>query len=127
MLFVFPPDTFGIVVLDYDRPYENPLAVKRDDIVHPVTDGVMKTDLLGWVWCQAPDGRAGWVPQQWFEQTAEGWRALRDFSALELTVKAGDRLRLLYSESGFLFCETTSGARGWVPDGAVIAEEQIPS
>jgi len=127
MLFVFPPDTFGVVVLDYDRPYEDPLAIKRGDIIRPVADGAMKTDLPGWVWCRGPDGRVGWAPYQWFEQTAEGWQALRDFSALELTVKAGDRLRLLHSESGFLFCETGDGNRGWVPDGAVIAEGKIPS
>ncbi|GAB0112687.1 hypothetical protein AcidC75_02120 [Acidisoma sp. C75] len=83
----------------------------------------MRTDVLGWVWCRAPDGRVGWVPYQWFAQAAEGWQALRDFSALELTVKAGDRLRLLHGESGFLFCEAAGGERGWVPDGAVIAEE----
>lgn len=44
---------------------------------------------------------------------------LRDFSALELTIRTEDRLRLIFSESGFLFCETDAGDRGWVPDGVV--------
>lgn len=119
MLYVFPSDTYVIAIRDYDRPYDDPIRVKRDDIVKPVTDGSQVTDMMGWTWCIAPDGRAGWTPDSWCESTAEGWRLLRDFSALELTIRKGDRLRLLFSESGFLFCARGNEEEGWVPDAVV--------
>lgn len=120
MLFVFPPETLAVALRDYDRPYENPIEVKAGDLVRPVTDGSMETDFLGWTWCVGPDGRAGWTPDNWCQPMGEGWQIARDFSALELTVRKGDRLRLLHGESGFLFCETAAGERAWVPD-AVMA------
>lgn len=122
MLYLFPADTFAIAIADYDRPYDDPISVRQGDLVRPVTDGTKTTDIMGWTWCVGPDGRAGWMPDGWCERTDAGWRLTRDFSALELTVQAGDRLRLLYSESGFLFCETADGDRAWVPD-AVMAFE----
>lgn len=77
---------------------------------------------MGWTWCIGSDGRAGWTPDSWCDVTDEGWRLKRDFSALELTVRKGDRLLLLFSESGFVFSESSSGERAWVPD-AVLALE----
>lgn len=120
MLFTFPPESFAVAISDYDRPYEDPIDVKAGDLVRPVTDGTMETDIMGWTWCVGPDGRAGWTPDSWCRPMGESWQILRDFSALELTVRKGDRLRLLYSESGFLFCETGAGECAWVPD-AVMA------
>ncbi|MCD9007821.1 SH3 domain-containing protein [Luteimonas sp. XNQY3] len=119
MLFVFPPETFVVALSDYDRRYSNPIDVKAGDIVRPVIDGSMETDFMGWTWCVGPDGRAGWTPDSWCLPTDEGWQISRDFCALELTVRTGDRLRLIYSESGFLFCETDSGERAWVPDAVM--------
>lgn len=124
MLYIFPPDTFVIALRDYDRPYENPIAVSKGDLVRPVTDGSMETDFMGWTWCLGPDGRGGWTPDSWCQPAEGGWWLERDFSALELSVKAGDRLRAIYSESGFLFCETASGDRAWLPDA--VAKLDIP-
>jgi len=123
MLYVFP-ETFVIARSNYDRPYDNPIDVKAGDLVRPVQDGSMETDFMGWTWCIGPDGRAGWTPDSWCEPTDEGWRVMRDFSARELTVRKGDRLRLFHSESGFLFCETATGERAWVPDAVVTLEGQ---
>lgn len=120
MLYVFPPDTIVLAICDYDRPYDDPLAVRCGDVVSAVTDGIKKTDILGWTWCVGQDGRTGWAPTSWLKPADDGWRLTRDFSALEFTVRRGDRLRALHSESGFLFCEARNGERAWVPD-AVMA------
>ncbi|WP_370571082.1 MULTISPECIES: SH3 domain-containing protein [Serratia] len=122
MLYVFPADTFGVAIDDYARPYENPISVAKGDVVRPCVGGSMSTDFMGWTWCIGSDGRAGWTPDSWCDVTDEGWRLKRDFSALELTVRKGDRLLLLFSESGFVFSESSSGERAWVPD-AVLALE----
>ena len=122
MLYVFPPETYVRAVADYDRPYDDPIDVRAGDAVVPVSDGSMPTDFMGWTWCVGADGRAGWTPDSWCEPAADGWRLIRDFNALELTVRPGDRLRLILSESGFLFCETSTGERAWLPDAVVALE-----
>ncbi|QWK80487.1 SH3 domain-containing protein [Ochrobactrum sp. BTU1] len=119
MLFNFPPETFVVATSDYNRPYDNPIDVKAGDFIMPVTDGSVDTDIMGWTWCVGRDGRAGWTPNSWCQPIGEGWQISRDFSALEFTLSKGDRLRLLFSESGFLFCEADSGERAWVPDAVM--------
>jgi hypothetical protein len=119
MFLTFPNNTFATVTAAYARPYDDPLAVAAEERV--VRDPAKRTDLIGWVWCKAADGREGWVPQAWLGGS-DGSTLLRDFSAIELTVAAGDRLRLMYAESGFVWCQAQDGRRGWVPD-AVLALE----
>lgn len=122
MLFVFPPETNGRVQEDYKRPYENPIAASAGSFVQPVLDGSVTTDFMGWTWCIGEDGRAGWVPDNWCERGNDKWRLIRDFDAIELTVRQGDRLKLIYSESGFVMAETASGERGWVPDAILFLD-----
>lgn len=122
MLFVFPNETYGLVRQDYERPYDAPIAASAGSFVQPVLDGSVTTDFLGWTWCVGEDGRSGWVPDTWCERGSVKWRLTRDFNALELTVQQGDRLRLIYSESGFVMAETASGERGWVPDAILFLD-----
>lgn len=122
MLFRFASETFGIVRQDYECPYPDPINVIAGAIVTPVLDGSVSTDIIGWTWCVAEDGRSGWVPESWCENVGAGWRLTRDFNALELTVQKGQRLRLLYSESGFVMARTEAGEQGWVPDGVLDLE-----
>lgn len=123
MLYYFPDETYGVARTDYHRPYEDPLSVIKGDVVRPLTDGSMETDYLGWTWCTGPDGRVGWVPDSWCEVTEAGWQLLRDFSALEFTLRKGDRLRMIFSESGFIFAENERGERAWIPDAVTELED----
>lgn len=117
MLFRFPDGTRGIVRIAYERPYPDPIRAKAGDPVTP--DAGRITDIVGWIWCSAPDGRGGWVPEAWLDRTNEPWRMRRDFNALELTVTVGQPLRIHFSESGFLWVAAKDGETGWVPDGCV--------
>ncbi len=106
------------VVIDvYDRPYSDPIAVKAGDAVKP--DAARKTELSGWIWCEGPDGRSGWTPAQWLGRMSDGWFIKRDFSAIELDLRPGDRLILFYSESGFVWARTEDGREGWAPHGVL--------
>lgn len=117
MLYRFPEGTRGIVRRAYTRPYPDPIRAKAGD---PVTPDLGKaTDIVGWIWCAAADGRGGWVPEAWIDRTGDPWRLRRDFNALELTVAAGARLTIHFSESGFLWVTTAAGETGWVPDACV--------
>ena len=85
-------------------------------------DRSKKTDVLGWTWCDASDGRGGWVPDAWFDDNGTQWVARSDYSALELTVAPGDRFEALMSESGFVLCRSETGEVGWVPDGVLALQ-----
>jgi hypothetical protein len=119
MFYLFTSPTQAIARLSYERPYPAAIAARAGEIVVPVTDNPPETDFLGWTWCRGADGREGWVPDAWCVVESGGWRLLRDFDAMELSVAAGDRLRLIHSESGFVFVETTDGATGWLPDAVL--------
>lgn len=120
MLYKYPENTVAKCNSDYVRPYEDPIVVSRGDKVKPIEK--IETDFIGWTWCVADDGRAGWTPENWCNVTSEFWLLKRDFSALELTVSRGDLVELLFSESGFVFCRTKSGLEGWLPDAALTLQ-----
>ena len=107
----------AIVIAPYRRPYADPISVRRGETVAP--DFSRETEITGWVWCKAGDGRSGWAPVQWLEETAAGWRVTRDFSAIELDLAPGDRLRLSHAESGFVWARTDDGREGWAPQGVL--------
>lgn len=119
MFFQFPTDTIVVGRMRYERPYEDPISVRAGDVVRLDEEESRSTDIVGWVWCTGPDGRAGWTPQAWLERREDEWVIRRDFSALELNVEPGERFRAHFSESGFLFVENAGGEAGWVPDGVV--------
>jgi Variant SH3 domain len=119
MLFAFPIGTLAIVCTPYQRPYEDPISLKAGDLVLIDFDKTKETDILGWSWCTGPDGRQGWVPSAWLQHQEGVGQIVRDFSALELTLKVGDQVTLHYSESGFVFVTHEDGSVGWVPDACL--------
>jgi len=112
----------AVVVKPYERPYENPIAVSAGEQVTPDFD--KSSDIEGWVWCTAKDGRSGWTPKEWLTQSKDIWRVDREFSAIELTVVAGDILEVAFAESGFYWVRKENGELGWVPCECVSVDNQ---
>jgi len=105
----------------YKRPYENPMAVLSGEQVFP--DFGKSTDIEGWVWCTARDGRSGWTPRGWITQADGKWRICRDYNSIELTIVSGEVLEAIFEESGFYWAERENGDAGWIPcDSVTIAE-----
>lgn len=119
MFLLFPPHAAANVRVPYERPYEDPIALKAGDAVTIDAERTATTDILGWCWCTGPDGREGWVPDAWLVLCEGVHRINRDFSALELTIQRGERLTLQYSESGFVFVTKADGSSGWIPDACL--------
>lgn len=102
------------VLIDHRRSYEDPIAFKTGERL--VLTG--RTDNWNghtWSWAIAADGREGWIPPQTVSCTDQGVIALRDFSAMELTVSAGETLSVQLCELGWCWCTNATGAAGWVP------------
>ncbi len=110
----------AVVLMPYQRPYADPIVVKSGEALQP--DFEKHTDIEGWVWCTAEDGRSGWTPKSWMERIGNVWRMTRDFNALELTIQPGEILDIEFEESGFYWVRKTTGETGWVPCANVAVQ-----
>lgn len=85
------------------------------------------TEWEGWLWCEAEDGYACWVPESWVTITQDpgdsggaGWCFLkRDYDPVELTVNPGDEMDVKFEESGWVWGRISDGRKGWVPSECV--------
>jgi len=103
-----------LVLLSHQPSYDNPIAFKTGEQVK-VTE---RTDVWQghlWLWAIGPDGREGWIPPQSVSEQGATRRAVRDYSAQELSVSAGDWLECVTSELGWCWCINPEGLAGWVP------------
>lgn len=102
-----------LVTAHYESPYENPINVLAGEFV--VVDFTKSTDIKGWVWCTAKDGRSGWTPKQWLIQSNGKWKIIRSFNAIELAIEVGETLEVVLEESGFYWAKKANGDTGWIP------------
>lgn len=102
------------IVRDYRTQYANPIRFAAGEIV---TLGERDTEWPAFIWTTTPmDGNAGWAPFDWLKPLGDGRaEALRDYSAQELDVDAGDAVVRLHELGGWWWCERADGQCGWVP------------
>jgi len=70
-----------------------------------------------WLWAIGDDGRAGWVPDDLLVTVDGRPVAAWDYTAIELTVAAGERVDLLHHTHGWGWCRDGDGREGWLPLG----------
>ena len=98
----------------HDATYPNPIRVQRGDEMF--LDG-REEEWDGWRWLwAAANGREGWVPDDLPKHDGRRVRAARDYNAMELSVKPGQRLAVTQSTHGWAWCIDDAGDEGWVPD-----------
>lgn len=107
-------------VRDYQAAYSNPLAIRAGESVQ-VTDRT--SEWPGWLWCENREGTGGWVPENYLQREGSRGEARRDYTAVELTVRAGEELLPAGEESGWAWCSNREGKSGWVP---ISHLERIP-
>jgi uncharacterized protein YgiM (DUF1202 family) len=104
-----------VVVTAYVSAYPEPVRVHRGDRLQI---DLRRNEYEGWVWATTEDDNSGWMPQSYLETVSgsETAVATRDYDATELTVKPGDELDVLESESNWLLVRSADGRVGWVPE-----------
>lgn len=101
------------IVRDYRAQYANPIKFAQGELV---TLGERDTEWPAFIWTTTADGKAGWAPFDWLKPLDDNRaEALRDYSAQELDVAAGDAVTLLHELGGWWWCEHADGRCGWVP------------
>lgn len=104
---------YARIARDYRTQYTNPIRFVQGEVV---TLGECDTEWPAFIWTITADGNAGWAPIEWLtplgSDRAEG---LREYSAQELDVDAGDQVTLLHALGGWWWCAHVDGRVGWVP------------
>lgn len=74
----------------------------------------------GWLWCRDSTGRSAWIHEDLL-QPAPGetrrnrFRLKRNYDAVELSLSAGETVRLTESLDGFARVIDGGGRQGWLP------------
>lgn len=101
------PGARARVIATYEAQYADPVTFRHGEEV-VVTDRVDRwrdnPDWL-WIWCTDARGRSGWVPAGAIERHGATGLGLRDYSAVELSVTAGDALRQQARQRAHRLCE----------------------
>ena len=100
------------VARDYTAQYSDPIVIRMGD---ELALGERDTEYGGWIWCTHPDGRSGWVPDSLLVIEGTVGRALRDYSAQELTARAGEVVEIGEAHAGWVWAIDSRGASGWLP------------
>ena len=109
------------VVAAYKPQYPNPIAVEVGEPVRFI-DRADDGEFPGWKWAEAGDGRAGWVPREWFRESPTQVRAARAYSARELEVQPGDRIIAAEHFGGWVVAIREDGTAGWIPQAVIAAD-----
>jgi uncharacterized protein YgiM (DUF1202 family) len=102
----------GRAVKDYRAAYPEPLVVSKGERVTIIPK---ESEWAGWVWCVDKNGIGGWVPEKYLEIKDDKGIFRRDYSAKELSVTAGEELKIIEEEGGWGWCENGKGGQGWAP------------
>lgn len=107
------------VVRDYSAQYPDPISARAGDRVRVGPDD---PEFPGWWWCVGPDGRAGWVPEQLLQREGQEAILLRDYTARELSVRAGTEVTVQEVISGWVRATDGDGREGWLPQACIAPE-----
>ncbi len=104
------------VIKNYKSAYPDPLIITAGQMLKIEQK---ESEWPGWTWCIDNNGKVGWVPSSYLDIDGNSARAAADYNANELTVEAGDELKLIKGEADWFWCEDSNGHLGWVPSECV--------
>jgi uncharacterized protein YgiM (DUF1202 family) len=107
------PDRRVRIKRDYKTQYPEPLTVKSGETVRV---GREDSTFPGWKWCEARDGRKGWVPVELLSNDGAQAKLRQDYSARELAVVAGEVVTVEDARHAWLLVRNQQGDSGWIPD-----------
>lgn len=68
----------------------------------------------GWYFCTA-GAKSGWVHESVIDMRGDKGVAKEDYSARELSLEKGEKLRAIRETGGWMWCENERFERGWAP------------
>lgn len=108
----YRPGCRATATRDYTATYADPISFKAGESVQV---GRQDDEWPTFLWCISQSGKSGWTPLPYLDRRGSQAVARRDYSAIELTVAAGEGLTLEEELGGWYWAATDDGRRGWVP------------
>jgi hypothetical protein len=106
---------YFLVTEAYQSPYPGPIIFHAGEEVMIGKEFSEDPEWRDWVWCEGQRGNKAWAPKQYLEMEAGRGVFLTEYNALELSVNAGEVLKVHDIVNGFAMAETPDGRLGWVP------------
>ena len=105
--------TYACVIAAYRSPFDDPIRLRPGAAL---TITPRQSEWAGWLWCTDRYGKSGWVPERYIERCGpDAGVAGREYDATELSLAAGQTVRLGVFESGWYWCTDEQGRQGWLP------------
>lgn len=118
------PSSHKVIVREaYAAQYGDPIAFREGD---PIQVQRADPEFTEWLWCRGPDEKEGWVHRSFLSQSSGPAVALSDYSAKELTVAAGEQVRMIRVLDGWALVELDGSGAGWVPERILETSESKP-
>ncbi|WP_404837532.1 ligand-binding protein SH3 [Aeromonas media] len=109
----------ALITLAHQTCYPNPIAFRAGERVRT---GHEDDQFPGWVRTFTADGNEGWAPLSLLTPTGAGEALARqDYSARELDVAVGERVRVERELAGWLWVHNDAGGSGWIPASCIAS------
>jgi hypothetical protein len=100
------------VVKNYTAQYSDPVRGRAGEIL---VVQHQDDEYPGWWWCRAPDGRQGWVHEDFLQINGSQATLVRDYSARELSAQATEAIHVYEEIAGWAWATNSYGQTGWLP------------
>lgn len=101
------------VISDYKAYYPDPISVSEGDILTLGKQDNWEGHI--WIWAIASNSKEGWVPDNLCSTINDETVANYNYSAVELTCKVGDKVKVLLEDHGWAWCSNEDNEKGWIP------------
>lgn len=105
-----------LVVREHTATFPDPLVLEAGERVHV---GQADEQWPAFVWCVNAEGKGGWTPKAFLERDGATGIALRAYDARELSVQAGERVRVGERAGGWAWVSNAAGESGWIPEECI--------
>jgi hypothetical protein len=95
----------------YRVQYPDPIVLRPGDVVHL---GERDSEYPGWIWGTSPQGRGGWIPEEFLKVFGETGTAIREYNAREVDLDEGDIVSVIEELLGWALV-SKGDLVGWVP------------
>ncbi|WP_071795904.1 SH3 domain-containing protein [Natronohydrobacter thiooxidans] len=102
------------VTEDWKASYLDPICLQAGDLLY-LTGRQDNWDGHIWLWAKSAGGLEGWIPDSIVRKTNTGYVATEDYTAAELTCRAGQVVTREKETHGWVFCRLPDGPVGWIP------------
>ena len=107
----------ALITTAHHTSYPNPIGFSAGERVRI---GHEDDEFPGWVRTFTTDGNEGWAPLSLLTLLGEGEALARqDYTARELDVVVGERVRVERELAGWLWVHNETGGSGWIPASCI--------